>query len=54
MREVDWMWCYENPKEAAAEIDQLRAKIDAAIKILSDARFSHQSRTNDARSVLSH
>lgn len=21
---TDWMWCYECPKEAAAEIDQLR------------------------------
>jgi hypothetical protein len=22
---TDWMWVYENPKEAAAEIDRLRA-----------------------------
>jgi hypothetical protein len=25
MAETDWMWCYENPKDAAAEIDRLRA-----------------------------
>jgi hypothetical protein len=24
---MDWMWCYENPKEAAAEIERLQAKI---------------------------
>ncbi|MDE2098010.1 MAG: hypothetical protein KGL39_12225 [Patescibacteria group bacterium] len=24
---TDWMWCYENPKEAAAEIDRLRSII---------------------------
>jgi len=24
---TDWMWCMENPKEAAAEIDKLRAAL---------------------------
>lgn len=24
---TDWMWCYENPKEAAAEIDRLHERI---------------------------
>jgi len=28
MAEVDWMWCSENPKEAAAEIERLRAALE--------------------------
>lgn len=24
---VDWMWCYENPKEAALEMDELNTRI---------------------------
>ena len=24
---VDWMWCYEHPREAAAEIERLRAAL---------------------------
>ena len=24
---VDWMWCYEHPKEAAAEIERLRGAL---------------------------
>jgi uncharacterized protein (DUF427 family) len=24
---TDWMWCYENPKEAAARIDELQAAV---------------------------
>lgn len=27
MPETDWMWVYENPKDAAAEIDRLRAAL---------------------------
>lgn len=26
-QQTDWMWCYENPKEAAAEIDRLQAEV---------------------------
>jgi F420-dependent methylenetetrahydromethanopterin dehydrogenase len=26
---VDWMWCYENPEQAAAQIELLRATLDA-------------------------
>lgn len=29
MPDTDWMWVYENPKDAAAEIDRLR-KVEAA------------------------
>lgn len=25
---VDWMWCYENPREAAMEIERLRAALE--------------------------
>ena len=25
MEVYDWMWCYENPKEAAARLDKLEA-----------------------------
>ncbi|MGW1422679.1 hypothetical protein ACWAT4_21495 [Bradyrhizobium manausense] len=28
---TDWMWVYENPKEAAAEIDRLRAAMQELI-----------------------
>lgn len=24
MAETDWMWCYENPKDAAKKIDELQ------------------------------
>jgi uncharacterized protein (DUF427 family) len=27
MDETDWMWVYENPKDAAAKIDQLQAAL---------------------------
>ncbi len=33
--EVDWMWCYENPHEAAAEIARLRAE-NAALRAACD------------------
>ena len=35
-----------------AEIERLRAILDAAIRILSDDRLPLQSRVNDARSIL--
>lgn len=37
-----------------AEIEKLQARIDAAIKVLSDDRFPHVSRVNDARSILAY
>ena len=35
-----------------AEIERLRAILDAAIRILSDDHLPLQSRVNDARSIL--
>lgn len=37
-----------------AENAKLCAKIDAAIKVLSDTRLPAASRINDARSILAH
>jgi ABC-type nitrate/sulfonate/bicarbonate transport system substrate-binding protein len=34
--DIDWMWCAENPKEAAAEITKLRGERDAALAALKD------------------
>jgi hypothetical protein len=45
------MW--EDGKKAVDELIAERAKIDAAIRILSDDRLPLQSRVNDARSILS-
>lgn len=36
-----------------AEIEQLRATLDATLRILIDDRLPLQSRVNDARSILS-
>ncbi len=30
MKEVDWAWCYENPRLAAAEIMKLHATLELA------------------------
>lgn len=38
--------------EAAAEIERLRAVIDASIRILSNDQSPLQSRINDARGIL--
>jgi hypothetical protein len=48
---ADRMW--EDGKKAVDELIAERAKIDAAIRILSDDRLPLQSRVNDARSILS-
>lgn len=35
---VDWMWCYENPKEAAAELDRLQLVSKAAEELMKHFR----------------
>ena len=34
---IDWMWCYEHPKEAAAEIDRLRGQIRSLRSVVVSA-----------------
>lgn len=38
---TDWMWCYENPRDAASEIDRLKA---ALRQIADDPNRDGQSR----------
>jgi len=60
MAEVDWMWCSENPKESAAEIERLLAALTQiasvanhgvnspveALALISDLVRIHQQSTN--------
>lgn len=34
--QTDWLWCYENPQQAAAEIDRLRL----ALRDIADTKSS--------------
>lgn len=40
------------PSKEAQEIEQLRAKIDASIRVLSDGLMPPRSRIKDARAIL--
>lgn len=45
MQVTDWVWCYENPKKAAALIDHLRGLLDDKkyISIKADYNKGHLS-----------
>lgn len=36
---TDWQWCYENPQEAAVEIDRLRNREDKLLRAAIDATW---------------
>jgi seryl-tRNA synthetase len=50
----DWMWCYENPKEAAAELTRLTARVAELEAKLSESYASHRTYAAEMRDSMDH
>jgi hypothetical protein len=52
--ETDWMWVYENPKDAAAEIDRLRAELSRIGNLYDVADKKAADEDRRLRTALEH
>lgn len=50
MASIDWMWVAENPKEAAAEIERLRA----ALEELANANYESNTLAGGIKYMAAH